>query len=398
MAMKVVMVGPFGLRPRGTMSRRALPLAKELAARGHQVRVILPPWDCPEDSERVWDEDGVQVHNVSLPASAPLYKDISIAARLVAQVLRERPDVVHLFKPKGYSGLAAAILWYLRRLGFGEARLVLDADDWEGPGGWNDRLPYPRYKRRFFVWQERWGMTHCQALTVASRELGRLAQDMGVAQDRVFHLPNGVDPSNGHRGGDFAPRIRSQWFLDEDPVVLLYTRFFEFRPERLARVLSRVLGQEPSVHFLVVGKGLCGEEESFLSLVGEEGLGRSIVYAGWQEGDDLRGCFAAADIAICPLEDSLLNRARCPAKLVDLMAAGLPIVAEKVGEVGLYLEHLSSGYLVPPGDEGAFVAGIVGLLRDEPLRAALGTTARQRAQQQFSWPRLVGVLESAYAR
>lgn len=48
----------------------------------------------------------------------------------------------------------------------------------------------------------------------------------------------------------------------------------------------------------------------------------------------MRDYFAAADLAICPLEDSLLNRARCPAKLVDLLAAGLAVVADDVGEVG----------------------------------------------------------------
>lgn len=62
--------------------------------------------------------------------------------------------------------------------------------------------------------------------------------------------------------------------------------------------------------------------------------GCSLRVGGWEDGDSMRDYFAAADLAICPLEDSLLNRARCPAKLVDLLAAGLAVVADDVGEVG----------------------------------------------------------------
>ena len=68
-------------------------------------------------------------------------------------------------------------------------RLVMDTDDWEGAGGWNDVAPYSRWQKRFFAWQERWGMTHCHRLTVASRALQAWAQGMPASQ--VIYLPNG---------------------------------------------------------------------------------------------------------------------------------------------------------------------------------------------------------------
>ena len=42
---------------------------------------------------------------------------------------------------------------------------------------------------------------------------------------------------------------------------------------------------------------------------------------------------AAADIAINPYRDTLVNRAKCAAKLRDLLAAGVPVVAEAVGHL-----------------------------------------------------------------
>jgi glycosyltransferase involved in cell wall biosynthesis len=138
-------------------------------------------------------------------------------------------------------------------------------------------------------------------------------------------------------------------------------------------------------------------EERFLALAREAGLASNVTYTGWRQRDELAGYFAASDLAIFPLEDTLLNKARCPAKLVDLMAAGLPVVADDVGQARQYIEHLSSGYLVPPGDTHAFATGVLRLLRDGELRSRLGWHARQRVTEHFAWHKLAAVVERAYS-
>jgi glycosyltransferase involved in cell wall biosynthesis len=394
--MQVVMVGPFGLRPHGTMSRRALPLAKALAARGHSVEVLLPPWSCPEDSGRGWNEDGVCVCNIVLPASIPLLRDALVVWRLVRHALDSHPQVLHFFKPKGYSGLAAMVVWYMARLRLVTARVVLDSDDREGRGGWNEIGGYSRLEKHLFAWQEAWGMTHCHALTLASRALESFAQESRGGAEGVFYVPNGAAGENGSTDPRTGTRVRAQWALGGDPVVLLLTRFFEFEPRRVMNIMAQVIREMPLTRLLVVGRGLRGEEEGFLASAQEAGVGSRVTYAGWREKDELAGYFAASDLAILPLEDTTLNRARCPAKLADLMAAGLPVVAEDVGQASQYLEHLSSGYLVPAGDSDAFAVGVLRLLRDEELRLRLGRHARERIKDEFTWPKLARVVERAY--
>ncbi len=391
------MVGPFGLRPQGTMSRRALPLAKDLASRGHQIEVLLAPWGCPEDSGRLWEEDGVSIHNIVLPPSIPLLREVIITWRLLRRVRKRRPDVVHCFKPKAYSGLNAAILWGLTKSRLSKVRVVLDTDDWEGWGGWNDLAAYSAVQRRFFAWQERWGMTHCHALTVASRTLEALAREMGVDDQIIHYLPNGVEPQSDAPDRALGDRVRREWQLGDNRVILLFTRFFEFKPRRLVEILNQVWAEVPSAHLLVVGRGLFGEEDRFLTIVQEAGRASRVTYVGWRQQHELPGYFAASDVAICPFEDTLLNRARCPAKLADLMVAGLPIVADDVGQAGEYIEHLVSGYLVPPGEAGTFAAGVVGLLRDEQLREELSRQARESVMRRFGWPKLAPTVERAYA-
>ena len=85
--MNIVMIGPFGLQPKATLSVRALPMAKALVSRGHSVTLLVPPWDHPADAGREWEEDGVQVVNLPLPPRLPLLFHGALALRLVQHAL-----------------------------------------------------------------------------------------------------------------------------------------------------------------------------------------------------------------------------------------------------------------------------------------------------------------------
>ncbi len=388
--MRIVMIGPFGLRPRGTMSVRALPLAQALVARGHSVTLLLPPWQNPEDAGRVWDEGGVQVENVTLPAGVPGWFHWRLTAAVVRRAVALKPDVIHAFKPKAYAGLAHLAL--RRRF-----PVVVDTDDWEGYGGWNDVNPYPALLKRFFAWQERWGLTRAVAVTVASRALQTLVWAMGGPPERVFYLPNGCIP---------RPTVSRPTEGGGRPTLLLYTRFFEYKVERLWRIVEGVWARVPDVRLWVVGKGFFAEEETLLAQARASGRqvaeGASsapdpdIVYAGLVPPEDLPAHFARADVALYPFDDTLLNRTKCPVKLLDLLAAGVPVVADAVGQVAESIRHGETGWLVPPGDDAAFIEAVTALLRDASLRQSLGERAARDVRDRFAWETLAPVAETAY--
>jgi glycosyltransferase involved in cell wall biosynthesis len=385
------MIGPFGLRPKTTMNVRALPLAKALVARGHQLTLLLPPWSYPQHSGQKWVENGVVIENVTLPPHFPLLWHLLVAGRLVRRAMALRPDVVHCFKPKAYAGLAAWALWWFCRLSLIGVRLVVDSDDWEGFGGWNDLETYSWAQKRFFAWQERWGLRHNDALTVASRTLQSIAWSLGVPPEHVWYVPNGVTELQ------VADR-ESQARQSEGKTVLLYTRFFEFELERIVSVFRRIHEARPETHFLVVGKGLFGEEQRFLELCQAAGSAEATEYAGWVEAEVLPGHLARADVAVYPFDDTLINRAKCAMKLLELMAAGVPVVAEAVGQNAVTVEHGISGLLVPPGDENAFAMAVIRLLDDPDLREQLGHGAQRRIQEHFTWKHLAAQVERAYKR
>lgn len=386
--MRVAMVGPFGLKPKGTMAVRALPLAKALTHRGHTVTMFLPPWSYPQDASLVYDDGGVRIENVAI---APR---VQIPQRLVSRVRAFQPDVVHVFKPKAYAGLTQWLLWQMRRVGMERARIVLDTDDWEGAGGWNDLEPYTRAQKKFFAWQEQWGLHHAEMLTVASRALETIAWSLGVARARVIYVPNGVNPLPLSRAT--RSEIRAQFGLQDGRVILLYTRFFEFDLARLVNVLTRVFAQMPDAKLLLVGKGLFGEEKRFFDMAAAQGWRERIIDAGWVELTQLRALFSAADVAAYPFDDTLINRTKCPVKLVDLLAAGVPVVAEAVGQLREYIRHNETGILVEPRDTESFSQSILALLHDNALRERLGACAMERMARDYAWTSLAERVEIAY--
>jgi len=149
--------------------------------------------------------------------------------------------------------------------------------------------------------------------------------------------------------------------------------------------------------FLVVGTGLAGEEQEFQARIQEQRLADKVILAGWIREEELPGYLAAADLALFPLDDTLVNRARCPAKLADLLAAGVPVLAEAVGEATAYIEDGVSGMLLPSGSHPAkWGIEAAALLKDRSRRRQLGSAAQQRMGEEFAWDRLAKRLLALY--
>jgi len=391
---RIVFTGTFALAPKSTMRARALPLARALAAMGHTVTMVLPPWDNPADSGRAWEDAGVHIVNVALPPRAPLVWYPWLAKRLLRAVLDLQPDVVHAFKPKGFSAFVARSL--LRS--HPEVRVVVDTDDWEGDGGWNSVEPYPWWQKRVFASQERWLLRHAPAVTCASLELVRMATAVRGSDAGLHYLPNGAYPWPEPADGAVAALRSSLSLPPGRPVVLLYTRFVECGPERFVRLLHLVALQGIAPAVLLVGEGLHGEQAAFRAEAERTGLPLPVTEAGWVAAEVLPYHLALGDAALFPMADTVINRTKCSVKLIDLLSAGVPVVAEAVGQNRAYIEDGVSGVLTPAGDDAALAAALAALLADPERRSRLGTAARGRMQAEFAWERLAAGLPQVYAR
>src|SRR5262249_27868523 len=140
-SMRIAFIGGFAFTPKGTIRARVHPLAAELVKRGHEATIFLLPYDNIADYGREWELEGVEIRNVGgmeqLDRTQTAKNGSPIAyPQLLLELIRRvdayQPDVIHVFKPKGFAGAAGS--YFMLR---GHS-VVLDCDDWEGWGGWNE--------------------------------------------------------------------------------------------------------------------------------------------------------------------------------------------------------------------------------------------------------------------
>jgi glycosyltransferase involved in cell wall biosynthesis len=408
--MRLAFVGNFGFGYKATMAARALPIAHELVAMGHEVTIYVPADGPPPtvaspaatmttDHADCWTLDGVSVRSFGSSLARPdsralvdVARHVGIGLRIAVAALADQPDVLYCFKPIGYAGLALASGWLRRQLGRRPLVLALDADDWEGIGGWADRDGSSGLLGRLITAQEEWTIRHADLVTVASRELASRCVSRRVDP---LYVPNAASPSSPGWSPGNPAELRRRLGLSDEPIVLAYSRFVEFEPERLLTTFQSVVQAVPAAHLIVAGQGLAGEEKAFARLARERGLGDHVHVLGWIPLADLPDVFAAADLALYLLDDTRLNRAKCPMKLVDLLLAGVPVVADRVGQAGEYVIDGQTGTLVSPGDVAAMVAAAVALLQDREGRQRLGRSARADIFDRWRWSNQASLIAAA---
>ena len=119
-----------------------------------------------------------------------------------------------------------------------------------------------------------------------------------------------------------------------------------------------------------------------------------VVVVGRVAEEDLPAHLGLGDVALYPMADTLINRAKSPVKVLEPMLVGLPLVAHRVGEVAEFVGD--AGVLVPPGDLRGMAEAVCALLADPERRERLGRMAQKRVWERFNWQHLCAAAEDAY--
>jgi glycosyltransferase involved in cell wall biosynthesis len=98
---------------------------------------------------------------------------------------------------------------------------------------------------------------------------------------------------------------------------------------------------------------------------------------------------ALFDVGIMPLVDDSLQRAKCGAKLLQYMAAGLPVIASPIGVNRSIVTPGLNGFLA--ADSGGWRAALQELAADTALRRRLGAAGRARIEADYSLERWLPV-------
>ena len=109
------------------------------------------------------------------------------------------------------------------------------------------------------------------------------------------------------------------------------------------------------------------------------GLGGRVRFRGWLSLQDARREWAeAACLALASFQET------APVVVTEAMAAGIPVVATKVGGVPYMVADGQTGFLVESGDMAGFAGRVRQLLESKPLREEMGRRAVEEARRRFA--------------
>lgn len=378
-------------------------MAKWLAFRGHEVRVVTAPpyyphWQIGQGysaylyrKEKVIDFLELIVYRCPLwvPSKPSGFKrilhlvsfTISSLPVMLLQVFR-RPDVVLVIEPPLCCSPAALFAARVSR-----AKALLHVQDFEVDAAFDMGLVRSRWLRRTVMSVERWLMRRFDRVsTISVRMLQRLGFK-GVGEDKQIFFPNWVDTSFIYPMAS-PSSFREELGIAKDDVVLLYSgNMGQKQGLELIIESARLLESEGHLRFVMCGQGAAYELLHSMS----DGL-ENIIWLPLQPLDRLNDLLNLADVHLLPQRADAADLVM-PSKLTGMLASGRPVIAtaEEGTEVWSVVE--GRGINTPPGDVEAFSRGIRLLVEDPEKRIHLGQNGRKYAEENLSTETVLGRFE-----
>jgi glycosyltransferase involved in cell wall biosynthesis len=214
-----------------------------------------------------------------------------------------------------------------------------------------------------------------------------------LVQQRLIEIGVTKEVGLWRRGVDverFHPRYYRPAMRDRlsgghpDDLLLLYVG--RLSREKQLDHLKLILDKIPGTRLALVGDGPArGDLEKYFA-------GTPTQFPGYLKGEALSQAYASADIFVFPSAIESFGLV-----VVEAMAAGLPVVASRVGGVCDVVEEGKTGYTFNIGDKAALVEGVRRVSETRETIREMGQAARAFAETQ-TWPAMMDEVIGHYAR
>lgn len=321
---------------------------------GHDPRLVVYGYGIGEDPTGLPIHRGMNVPGARKTAAGPSWakplQDLFLVRELQHVVREYRIDVVNAHN---YEGLIVALA--ARR------RPIL----YHAHNALADELPFylanPDQAATMGKWFDQTFPKRADHIVAPHERLEAYLVSVGCDAERITVIPPCVDVET------FTPAAPSR----RDAAVLYTGNLDEYQNlDLLFNVMDRVMAEEPGTQLVVatpdpgyidhpklVEQARVVRTKDFSAVLRE--LQRDVIFA-------------------CPR----ISWSGYPVKLLNAMAAGLPIVCCEGSAHPI--THQYNGLIVPDNDVEAFAASVLRLMRDPDLRANLGANARTTIEEKHS--------------
>lgn len=301
--------------------------------------------------------------------------DFSVVWRLARLFRADPPDVLFLLDHHN------ALLWG-RLAGFiaRVPRMVVGSHSTGRFGG-----------RRSFRTSDRWLMEFTDRVVALSGSHARyLVENEGIEAAKIAVVENGIDVGEYERpdpAGEALLRRELGLTGSERVIAMVAAMRPEKAHEALLEAAQSLVASHRDLKFLLVGDGAlrAGIEAS----IERRGLTGTVLVLGVRH--DVARLLHISDVLVLP---SLPVVETLPLSVLEAMAAGLPVVASRVGSIPEVIEHGQNGILIEPADPGELASALSTLLGDGEMRERLSSRAKETVRERFT----VETMVSGYAR
>ena len=399
---RVVMVATSYPRfPGDTVGTFMEPIAHGMAARGHDVHMVLPwhpRWTrppreggvtfhlfryAPMPSLNVFGYSGALRADVSVRGAALMATPLALtagwrAARTVAKRIGATLMHGHWVVPGGAMAAAASR----------ELPLVISLHG-------SDVYLAERHGAIGRV--ARWTFAQAGAVTACSEDLRVRAHALGADPSASVTIPYGVDVSRFHPDAAARAAMRHRWQIPGDAeIVFAAGRFVRKKGfEYLIDTLAQLAPSRPSLRLVLAGGGdLDGE---FRDRISRLGIADRAVLPGVLTQDDVAAALAASDVAVVPsVKDDAGNVDGLPNVVMEALASATPLVGTTAGGIGHVVQDGTTGMLVAERDVPALAWAIGRILDDRAFGERLGAAARAWATTDATWERVAERFDDVY--
>jgi len=209
-----------------------------------------------------------------------------------------------------------------------------------------------------------------------------------LSEDRFRTISNGVDLDTFDAESRFAVSEAVRTRLSGRKCVALLANLRPVKNVQMFLTAAYYVLQEfPETVFLVMGAG--PDEESLKRYALELEIGDHVVWAGSAPAP-------AAYLRHCVLGVLTSNSEGFSNAILEYMAAGLPVVATRVGGASEAIEDSRTGFLIEPGDFASLAGFIQRYLRDDNLRVSHGSAGRAKVEREFTFSAMLGRYYALY--
>src|SRR5438445_4273202 len=331
-----------------------------------------------------------------LRAKGPLLEVLQPAGIPVVEFRKKKP---HLSFTGLYQLMRLALV--LRR---GQFHVIHAHDLWANllgvPAAWLARTPIIISSRRYLAdldWYTPWRnkiirtiyrlSTHVIVNSASVRQL--LIERDRLPSEKIHVIYNGVDVDRFAGARRDRGRLLGGVGSGSRLIAVVANMYGQVKGHacliEAARIVCRAV---PSAKFVLVGDG--AERPKLEQQVGQVGLEKDFLFLGRRQ--DVPELLACCDLSVLPSEAEGM-----PNSVLESMAAGIPVVATRVGGTPEIILDGVDGLLVPPRNPPALADAILRVLQDADLARRLSRNGQARMRTHFSYDRLIAQLEQIYS-